>query len=156
MKNIFPDFVPSSKVWIYLFDKKLNAAELSLANAKLSAYMNEWHAHHQKVKGTFTIIDNCILILAADETNTMISGCSIDSTMRVIKEISSELNIDLFNRMQIAALLNNEFEIIKTNEIAQKITDSSTVIFNTTATTLQQLNDKPTIAIGDSWAKNFM
>jgi len=47
---------------------------------------------------------NQFIILATDEDYHQPSGCSIDSSVRALKELQSELGIDFFDRTKVAFL----------------------------------------------------
>ena len=47
---------------------------------------------------------NRFLILAVDESQASASGCSIDSSVKFVKAMESELGTDFFNRMNLVIL----------------------------------------------------
>ena len=56
------------------------------------------HSFESILADNTTLINNSILILAVDEARKAASGCSIDSSVHMIKHLEKELKIDFFNR----------------------------------------------------------
>ncbi len=50
-----------------------------------------WNSHGDPVKGYANLFFGQFIILMADETASMVSGCSTDSSVRLIKAIETEI-----------------------------------------------------------------
>ena len=90
IKNIPPD----SKVWVYQSNRKLTDSEVETISNSGLAFIEQWAAHGASLKASFDVLYNRFIILSVDEKQAMASGCSIDSSIRFIKEIEKLLNIN--------------------------------------------------------------
>jgi hypothetical protein len=97
--NVIPaHFSPQSRVWVYAANRTLTEQETNLATERMKDFVSSWTAHGAPVQGIGTVIFNRFLVLAADETLTHVSGCSTDSSVRMMQTLQEELGVDLFNR----------------------------------------------------------
>jgi hypothetical protein len=104
----FNELPENSRIWIYQADRKLAPSEKQLAEAALKDFCESWVAHGVPLKTSFTVEHDQFIILATDEDHHAPSGCSIDSSVKVLKELQQSLGIDLFDRSRVAFLVNNE------------------------------------------------
>lgn len=103
-KNIFPELPDSSRVWLYLANRPMDDTELNFANEKLELFLSSWAAHSKKLHCNGTILFGQYLILSVNEDLENASGCSIDSSVRFVKALGQELDIDFFNRMNVLGI----------------------------------------------------
>jgi hypothetical protein len=156
ISNSVPEsFSPESKIWIYQSNRPFSESEKEEAAGLLQAFANNWLSHGKKVKGLALILFNQFIILAADESTSSVSGCSTDSSVRLIKEIEQKLNIQLFDRQKLAFLINGEIKIIPVNEFAkaldQGILTPETIYFNNPVDNLNKFKNNWMIRIDQSW-----
>jgi hypothetical protein len=95
------------------------------------------------------------IILTVDESQAGVTGCSIDSSVRLIKEMEQEYHIDLFNRFNIAYKLDGEVKVqgkedFETLVNIKQITQD-TIVFNNMVQTLAELETKWEVPFKDSW-----
>ena len=98
----FEQMPPYSRVWVYQADRKIEPQEEELLRQRMSAFCECWNTHGNGMPTSFEVFDHQILILAVDESGLGASGCSIDSSVRVLKEIENLLGIDLTNQGEIS------------------------------------------------------
>lgn len=152
----FPEnFSPESKIWIYQSNRPFSENEKEEVNYLLQAFTKNWLSHGKKVKGLGKIIFNQFIILVADESASAVSGCSTDSSVRIIKEIEQMFNIQLFDRQKLAFFVNDEIKLIPLNEFEKAIDlgilTSETLYFNNTIESLDRLKRNWLIRIDQSW-----
>ena len=91
----------------------------------------------------------------ADESETGVSGCSTDSSVKLIKELELKYNLVLFDRMTLAFLINNTILTIPLSQIQQAIKDGvineETLYFNNTILTKEALQKDWLIPVNKSW-----
>jgi len=97
-----------SRIWIYQANRKLSDKEQQFAHVALKNFCENWVAHNVPLKTSFSIQHGQFIILATDEDYHQPSGCSIDSSVKALKQLQSEIGVDLFDRTRIAFLINNE------------------------------------------------
>lgn len=127
-------FNPESKVWIYQSNRPFNTSEISALNAKCSSFVETWTAHNQQLKAGFEIKYNRFIILVVDETLTGASGCSIDKSVHLMKEIEQDFQVNLFDRFHVAWKDGNEVKSVDKSEfevlLANGIIHENTIVFN--------------------------
>ncbi|MEX6626101.1 ABC transporter ATPase [Tenacibaculum salmonis] len=150
----------NSRVWIYQSDREFNIEEIEYICAKAILFIDNWTRHGDDLKGSFTVKYNQFLVLAVDENVTSVSGCSIDSSVRFIKELENELKVDLMNKMNVSFKDGDFINIVKLSEFQQfaktkKIT-SETVVFNNMVNTKEDFETKWEVTADKSWHKQFL
>lgn len=149
------NFSPQSRVWIYQAMRPFTNEELQAATTAVSSFTESWLSHGEQVKGTGMVIPEGFIILIADIAVTGVSGCSTDSSVRIIKELDSRFNAGLFDRQLLAFLINDEVVRIPMQELSTVITaqqiNNSTLYFNNMVQTLDELNTSWLIPAGQSW-----
>src|SRR5688572_4607456 len=106
----FDSLQDSSRVWVYQSVRKLTEPEERAISEALESFTQEWAAHGQPLKSSFKIMYHQFIILAADESYNQASGCSIDDSVRVIKNIDQHFSLDLFNRTIVGFLKEDTVE----------------------------------------------
>lgn len=148
-------FSPQSRVWVYQSDRKFTSAEENQIIDKLAAFTNQWKAHGNELLAKAEIRYGYFIILTVDETQANVTGCSIDSSVRLIKEIEQEFGVDLFNRFNMAYKVGDEV-IVNNKEdfetlINIKQITPETIVFNNMVQTLAELENKWEVPFKNSW-----
>jgi hypothetical protein len=149
-------FSPDSKIWVYQAERNLNDDELIQAKKFLDAFCREWTAHNQQLLAAADILYKRFIVLKVDETHTNASGCSIDKSVRALKDLGHNLDINLFNRMQVPYLENGSIMTVDFNHVEkaleEKKIDASTEFFDLNVSTLKQLQDRFIVPLRQHWA----
>lgn len=95
----FVDFSDHAKVWVYQADRAFTDHEKTQIQIALENFVAEWSAHGKKLKASAEILSDFHIGLAV-EGNVEASGCSIDSSVRFVKELGAHLKVDFFNRLK--------------------------------------------------------
>lgn len=101
-----------SRVWIFTTATPLTETAIPLVEAELQAFMAQWMSHGQRVRGGFAICDRRFLLIAADETDNDVSGCSIDSLFRAVQAALSRAGVQLADTADIAYRSPNGIELV--------------------------------------------
>jgi hypothetical protein len=107
-----------SRVWIYQADRAFSENDQKVISNTLKEFCTQWAAHGNPLETSFIILYNQFVVLSVNENTAGASGCSIDGSVRVLKELSQQLNIDFFNRTKIAFLINNEVKLYPLQELS--------------------------------------
>ena len=96
----------------------------------------------------------------ADETAMGVSGCSTDSSVRVVKNIEEDYQVNLFDRQALAFAVDERIQLIPlpllNYEIDNGIITADTLYFNNTILTKKDLVNNWIIPVKQSWlAKRF-
>ena len=152
----FEQLPDSSKVWVYQSEKKLSESQINIISQHLKSFCEEWLVHGQPLETSFDIRYDVFIVLAA---NDAASGCSIDTSVRVMKGIGQKLGLDFFRRTDIAFLLGTEVVFIPLQEIRQQAgrgnISAQTSFFNNAVATKKELNNGWLVPAGASWLKKY-
>jgi hypothetical protein len=150
----------NSRVWMYQSDRVFTNQEIDLISIKATVFIEQWTRHGDNLKGSFTIKYNQFLVLAVDEGFNNVSGCSIDASVRFVKELESELQIDLMNKLNVSFKDGDNINIVKLAEFQkfakeQKIT-KETIVFNNMVQTKEEVDNNWEIPASKSWHNRFI
>ena len=155
--NSLPD---TSRVWVYQSEKKFSQEELHSISKVLSAFTQQWAAHGQPLKCSFKIDYDQFIILAADEQHHAASGCSIDDSVHVFKEIDQHFRLNLFDRTKVAFLKDDQVVVLPMTELSkaleQGVWNQSTMVFNNVIATKEDLRTKWLIPAAATWLKRYL
>ena len=152
MNNTFSDH---SRVWIYMSNRPFTDIEVSDIEMALIRFCKEWTAHGSNLSAKGEVRFNRFIILMVDEIQAGASGCSIDKSVHFIKEIEEEYNVQLFDRLLIAWMQDDEVKTTPFSEIEKLLEDGAisenTLVFNNAITTKKDLDQRWTIPLKESW-----
>ena len=88
-----------SRVWVYQADRFFTEAEEAIVEKQLDYFIHGWTAHSKQLVATGLIAFRKFLILMVDEKSEAASGCSIDSSVRMIQDLEVKLACSFFDRL---------------------------------------------------------
>lgn len=148
-------FNPQSKVWIYQSNRSFTDAEVIAIQQKLNDFTSQWKAHGQQLKADAEIIYQFFIVFTVDEAAAGVTGCSIDASVRVIKEIENEYQVDLFDRFNIAYKISDKVIVSNKEDFETlvniKTIGPKTIVFNNLVQTRQEFEQKWETVFEDSW-----
>ena len=151
------DFHDDSRVWIYQSSRMFLMSEALEMEDMLQEFVQNWNSHGAPVKGYANLFFGRFLIFMADETATGVSGCSTDSSVRLVKTIESKFKVDMFNRQSLAFVVKDKIEQVPLSQLSyafeNKFINEETPYFNNTILIKKQLLENWIIPIKDSWLK---
>ena len=106
------EFNSQSRVWIYQSSRQFQISESIEINNMLQRFVAQWNSHGTMVKGFAVLLFSQFIILMADETAMGVSGCSTDSSVRLIKEIESHFNVNLFDRQMLSFVIKDKIQLL--------------------------------------------
>ena len=131
--EILPRFTDAARVWIYAFARTLSAPEEQNVSIVLQEFVSQWNSHGQPANGDFHLLYNKFVILA-EESASGISGCSIDSSVRVFKRLKERHGLDALNHDLIHYRNNHDISSVERAAFQELISGSQitedTVVFN--------------------------
>ena len=140
------DFAPNSRVWIYQSDRIFFMQEALEMEPMLQDFVAQWKSHGTPVKGYANLFFGRFIVLMADENATGVSGCSTDSSVRLINEIEKKYNFYLFYRQMLTFYIKDKVELLPLSQLKysidnQFITGDSLYFDNTVLTKKALEND---------------
>ncbi len=94
----FDQLPDSSRVWVYVSSRKFTGEEQALIQTSLKDFCEEWATHGHGMPTSFTILHEQLLVLAVDESQLGASGCSIDSSVRALRNLEQHLGVNLVDQ----------------------------------------------------------
>jgi|694.fasta_scaffold22018_6 hypothetical protein len=158
--HLFPALPDHARVWVYQANRKFTEKDVEQIMLRGSHFIREWDTHGAPVAGEIAVVFDCFVVIAADEQQQMVSGCAIDRSVSLVKEIEQFTQTNLFDRFSVA-LVKSEDEILPlsmeefTSGMENGTYNADSLVFNNTLTTLQQLRNEWIVKIKDSWHSRF-
>jgi hypothetical protein len=152
------DFAGDSRVWIYQASRLFTMQEVLQVEALLNHFTENWQSHGTPVKGYGNVLFGQFIVLMADENATGVSGCSTDSSVRLIKQIEEMFKVNMFDRQMLAFLVKEKVQLLPLAQIQYAVDNqfiaADTVYFNNLVQTKDELEQKWMVPVKDSWLKN--
>lgn len=149
------DFHPTSRVWIYQSSRLFFISEALEIEDMLVDFVDKWQSHGQKVEGYANMFLGQFIILMADETRAGVSGCSTDSSVRLIKAIEQKFKVDMFNRQNLAFIVKERIQLLPLSQLNYAVQNNfisaDTIYFNNLVSTKEELLHQWMIPVKDSW-----
>jgi hypothetical protein len=155
-KHLLPlHFHDDSRVWIYQSSRLFFMSEALQIEELMETFVDNWKSHGDKVEGFATLLFGQFVIIMADERATGVSGCSTDSSVRLIKEIESLYKVSMFDRQNLAFVVKDKIQSIPLSQLnyalENKFIDGDTLYFNNTILTKKELEEKWIVPVKESW-----
>jgi hypothetical protein len=155
-KDLIPEnFAAGSRVWIYQSNRPFGVVEALQIEALLEDFSENWQSHGAKVKGFATLLLGRFIILMADETDAGVSGCSTDSSVRLIKEIEQRFHVELFDRMSLAFLVKDNIQLLPLQQLDYAFENgfitAGTLYFDNLVNNKKALLERWIVPVKDSW-----
>ena len=115
----FDTISDESRLWIYGSESKLTDYQKEKILNKISEYLKTWDYHNNPLTSAVTIKENHFIVIALDDSEFGVGGCSIDSLQRIIQELEKELSISLLNRLNIFCRIEDTIRCIPTLKLAE-------------------------------------
>ena len=150
----------SSRVWIYQSSRLFSISEALQIEEMLNEFVGSWHSHGVAVKGYANLFYGQFIILMADETASGVSGCSTDSSVRLMKSIEQKFRVQLFDRLLLAFLIEDKVQLLPMSQLdfaeENQFISRDTIYFNNTVQTKKELEEKWLLPLKESWLKDRM
>ena len=154
------NFSPQSKVWIYQSSRPFTESEIVEINNKLKHFTVQWTAHNKQLLATGNVMYDRFIVLMVDESHTMASGCSIDTSVHFIKQLEQDYAIDLFNRTIVNVEINGLIQTISLDELSTKFKsgeiNASTMVFDPLVQQKRDFDKGFKIPLAESWMMNLI
>jgi len=144
-----------SRVWIYQANRIFSLDEALAIEVILNDFAEQWKSHGVPVKGAAYLFFGQFIILIADETATGVSGCSTDSSVRMIKDIEKQFGVNLFDRTTLAFVVEDKVQLLPMTQLQYAVDNGfisgNTSYFNNLVNTKEELESRWILPLKDSW-----
>ena len=156
----FKTLPDTAKVWIYQGSRSFTVKELEEVKQGLEQFIKSWTAHGSQLKSGYEIRYKRFLIIALDQSITVASGCSIDSSVHFIQSLEKKYSIDLLDKMNVS-YKQGEYIAYKSlsdfKKMAKKKSVSkNTIVFNNLVVNKYEYKHNWEVPAYESWHGGFM
>jgi hypothetical protein len=148
-------FDPSSRVWVYQASRLFTLSEALEIESLLNNFSTQWKSHGTPVKGAGYLFFGQFVILMADETASGVSGCSTDSSVRLIKDIEQRFSVAMFDRTTLAFIVKDKVQMLPLSQLQyafdNQFITADTLYFNNLVQTKKELEEDWLQPIKNSW-----
>jgi len=160
MYTPFDEMPDLSRLWVYQSNRKFAPQERAVAEGALMHLCQSWTAHGNPLSTSYKIEFHHFILLAVDERTAGASGCSIDGSVRLLKELQQAIGVDLFDRSKIA-FLENETIVLHPLAGLNKLFDAGklngdSIAFNNTITTKAEWEQQWHLPVKTSWLSRYL
>ncbi len=155
----FDKLPDDARVWVYQANRPLSAGDVMAIEGALQPALSQWAAHGQALLASARVVENRFVVVGVDEGHNLPSGCSIDASVRTLRDIGQAIGADFFDRS--AAILaadgsveTIELPVIKAAVMRGTITPETTVLNTLVKTKVEFLTNWHLLA-GNSWLKRY-
>ena len=161
--NNWNSLKPESKLWIYGANREITKLDLEEINRTLDNFCETWGSHGSKLNCGYNVLYNRFICIAVDEESAAASGCSIDKSVGIVKQIDEKYNLDLFNRLRSYLVEDSGTTTITpisadhvTDAFVNELINEDSRMVNMQAATLQDLMPDFTIPLKKTWLKKYL
>lgn len=155
----FDEMDPKARVWVYQSNRKLSDEEVALISQNLKNFCEQWAAHGAPLQSSYLVYKNQFVVLTVDEGFNAASGCSIDSSVDIMRQLEQHLSVSFFERTQIAFINDDEVFLLPMNEVKKNISSGrisqNTLTFNNLVKDVGELKESWQVEAGSSWLKRY-
>jgi hypothetical protein len=152
------NFHADSRVWVYQSSRLFTLNEAFEIEEKLKEFSMHWKSHGTPVKGEAHLFFGQFIVLLGDETATGVSGCSTDSSVRLIKEVEEHYSVNMFDRTTLAFVIKEKVQLLPLSQLNYAAENGfitpETLYFNNLVQTKDELGNKWIIPVRESWLNN--
>jgi hypothetical protein len=131
IENKLPD---SSRVWVYQSNRVFSESELFDLKKYLDNFNLSWEAHGKKLNSAIELYYHQFIVLFVDESFQEATGCSIDKSVALMKDIEAKFSVEMLDRMNLAYRQEQSIKNIKIGDFQLKARsgefDTNLVVFN--------------------------
>lgn len=156
IETLIPSGFPeNSRVWVYQSNRPFSEQQSIEISEQLEQFYLQWMVHGKEVKGWAGLLFNRFIVLMADESQNEVSGCSIDSSVRILKSLERQYDAKLFDRLSITFLVKEKAEVLPMNQVQYAIDkgyiNGDTLLFNNLVETKKDLLENWLQPLAKSW-----
>jgi hypothetical protein len=142
-------------VWVYQASRLFTLSEALEIESLLKSFSIQWKSHGTPVKGMGYLFFGQFVILMADETASGVSGCSTDSSVRLIKDIEQRFGVNMFDRTTLAFIVKEKVQLLPLSQLQyafdNQFITADTLYFNNLVQNKKELEEDWLQPVKNSW-----
>ena len=160
MEENYITYPDNAKVWVYQSNQQLDKDEVDYLKVQLDDFVSSWESHGKLLKATFEIVHNLFVVLFVDEQGDKMCGTAQDNSIRLMKQLGTELEVDFLNRMTQSYKKGEQVKIVEMNDFSKLLANNeineNTIVFNNMVTTKYDFENHWEVPLKDSWHKQLL
>lgn len=148
-----------ARIWVYQANRPFSDGDVTAINQALQPALGQWAAHGQALLASAQVIENRFVVVGVDEGYNLPSGCSIDSSVRTLRQLGESLAIDFFDRSAAIRTIDGSVRTIELPAIKAAVSDGimtpETTVFNTLVKTKIEFSTNWHLRADNSWLKRY-
>ncbi len=155
----FDQLPTHSRIWVYQAERAFSSGEKELISTSLKQFCDGWNTHGNLMPTSFEILEEQFIVLGVDESSLGASGCSIDSSVKTLRELEKQLEINLTDQGKVS-FKNNEGQVavypalgIKSKVLSGEI-ERETLVLNPLVKIKKDL-ENVWISANESWLNKY-
>jgi hypothetical protein len=149
-----------SKVWIYQADRFFTDDEMDEIIPSIRNFVTGWVSHSNDLRAYGNLFHHRFICLFVDESESSASGCSIDSSVRFIKEIGHKYKVNMMSRTDFAYLKDDTVHAISMDDLSAALSKGDvamdTLFFDHNVKTKDEFLKSWVKPLENSWQKRFI
>ena len=145
--TLFPDLPDHSRIWIYISNREFTPSEVESVTSTIDQFVRSWKAHQKSLTAAGTLLLNRCVVFAVNEHDEQITGCSIDGSVKLIKEMEQQYRVDFFNRLNMLISSNGNTKMVSYHDLENHKEDW---IYNPNIQTLKEIREKWLVPIKET------
>lgn len=150
----------STRVWVYQSNQPFKAEDEDKVREYIQQFATQWVSHNRQLKAFGDLVHRQFVVLMVDESQAGASGCSIDSSVRFIKALQAEYQLDLFDRMTFTYLEGDAVKTANRDTFASLYQEGTinddTLVFDTLVDNKAKFETAWIKPLGQSWHKRMV
>lgn len=150
----------SAKVWIYQADREFSYDELDEIRPMIFDFLDQWTSHQSMLMTYGNVFHRRFLAMFVDESLAGASGCSIDASVRFVKQLESHFGVSLMGRDTVAYMIDEEISTLPLNELGSAVSDgrlqADTFVFDNLVKNKDAFLKEWCKPMNESWHKRFV
>ena len=155
----FSQLPASARVWIYQASRPLTSEETVGLLPALARFAEEWTSHGRSLLASAEVLHQHFLVLGLDEAVAGASGCSIDASVRFVRQVEQHLGLELLDKARLAFVQNGQIELLDRRELKAAIASGAvtpdTLYFDNTLATKGELDSRWPRPAGQTWLARY-
>ncbi len=159
MDVTFDALPPTARVWIYQASRPLTDAELTAVAGPLARFAAAWTSHGAALRAAAEFRHRQFLVIGLDEAVAGASGCSIDASVRFVRELETALGLRLLEKDYLAFAGPDGLTLLERRALKPAVAAGSlrptTPYFDNTVATKAELDAGWPAPAGRTWLARY-
>lgn len=161
LEPLLAEFSSESKLWIYSPNRQLSEKEQNDFVRILSNFSQQWTSHSRSLRGWGGLLCKHFLCLVVDESQTAASGCALDRSVKLLRDLEEQYQIEFFDRWAFcfAQKEGEQPRIVQKSDLPQAlasgILSAESLVFDPLVNRLGNLEKEFLKPFGKSWHWQF-